>query len=271
MTPIELIRKIIPTRLRIKAYVAIITMVRWNKVLLNLYLLLLHGHIMKGVSISGGKPIYHYKGTKIDSPKDSLEAYVEVFCENVYDKVSVPKSGDTVIDIGAYVGMYSIKASELVGDKGLVVAVEPLADNLKYLHKNVWPMRNIRIIDFALSDYTGSAKLYSSPSSAAHSITYVRSNFTIVRVTTLDNLVEMLDIKKVDYIKMDAEGSDMNILMGAKNVLRDSSPVLSMACYHTDANGVPYAGKVIAYLKEFGYECKTEKGYIYAKSKKENK
>jgi hypothetical protein len=106
---IELIRKLIPTRIRIWAYVAIITLVRWNSTLLKLYLFALHGHMMKGITIKGGKPIYNFEGVEIDSPKDSLEAYVEVFCENVYDQVSVPKAGDTVIDIGAYVGMFSIK------------------------------------------------------------------------------------------------------------------------------------------------------------------
>jgi FkbM family methyltransferase len=219
---------------------------------------------MKGITIRNGKPIYDYQGAKIDSPIDSLEAYVEVFCENVYDRIATPKVGGTVIDIGAYVGMYSVKASKSVGDKGLVVAVEPLPSNISYLERNVANLSNVKVARTALSDYIGSARLYSSPSSAAHSITYVRKDFTVVNVTTLDELVKSLSISKVDYIKMDAEGSDINILLGAKNTLVKDSPVLSMACYHTDSDGVPYVDKVVLLLQNMGYKCITKKGYIYA-------
>ena len=264
---IEIIRKLIPTRLRIRAYVLVITLVRWNSLLLRLYLFLLHGHQMKGIVVKGGKPVYTYEGIEIDSPKDSLEAYVEVFCENVYDKITVPKAGDTVIDIGAYVGMFSIKASQLVGSEGTVIAVEPLLCNIAYLKRNTAHLPNVKIAGLALSDYAGTGKLYSSPSTAAHSMTYVRNDFAVVRVTTLDELVKELGIKRVDYIKMDAEGSDVKILLGAKNTLLRDHPVLSMACYHIDENGVPYASRIMIYLQNMGYECISEKGYIYAVKK----
>ena len=130
MALIELIRKFIPTRIRIKAYVWAIIVAGKSKLLLYPFLYLLHGHIPKGITIVNGKPLYHYKGIKIESPKDSIEAYVEVFLDEVYDREAIPKVGNMVIDIGAYVGMYSIKASEFVGPTGLVIAVEPLTSNL---------------------------------------------------------------------------------------------------------------------------------------------
>lgn len=264
MAPIELIRRFIPTRIRIKAYVWVITIAGKCKLLLYPFLYLLHGHIPEGISIVNGKPLYHYKGIKIESPKDSIEAYVEVFMDEVYDRRAVPKAGDIVIDIGAYVGMYSIKASQFAGSTGKVIAVEPLPSNLVYLERNLRACPNTRIARVALSNYVGKGKLYTSPSSAAHSMTYVRKNFTKVRVTTLDELVKELGLQRVNYIKMDAEGSDLNILRGGRKVLQEYSPVLSIACYHTDPDGIPYVGKVIPYLKSIGYNCITEKGYIYA-------
>lgn len=270
MTTISLIRRFIPTRLRIKVYVWVILLAGRSRLFLSIYLYLLHGHIPDGISVVNKKPLYHYKGIKIDSPKDSIEAYVEVFHDNVYDRVAVPKVGDVVIDIGAYVGMYSIKASQFVGDTGLVVAVEPLPSNIAYLERNLKHLPNTKIVRVALSNYTGSGKLYSSPSSAVHSMVYVRKNFIGVQVTTLDELVKELKLPRVDYIKMDAEGSDMNILEGAIGVLNKYRPVLSIACYHTDANGTPYVDKVLAYLRELGYRCITRKGYIYAERRKTN-
>ena len=226
-------------------------------------LFILHGRIPKGVSIVDGKPLYYYKGIKIEAPRDSIEAYVEVFQDNVYDKKVIPQMGDIVIDIGAYVGMYSIKASHFVGPEGLVIAVEPLLGNLAYLKSNVKYLSNIKVIKVALSNYIGHGKLYSSPSTAAHSMTYVRKNFTNVKVTTLDELVRKLGLITVDYIKIDAEGSDMKILEGAKGVLKKYSPIISIACYHISPDGHPYISKVLHYLKRLGYKCIAEKGYIY--------
>ena len=150
IAPIELIRKLIPTRIRIKVYVWAIAVAGKSKLLLYPFLYLLHGHIPKGVSIVNGKPLYYYKGIKIESPRDSIEAYVEVFMDEVYGRVAIPKEGDVVIDIGAYVGMYSIKASQYVGPTGFVLAVEPLPANLHYLKNNLKGLSNTRIKKVAL-------------------------------------------------------------------------------------------------------------------------
>ena len=265
MAPIELIRKLIPTRLRIRAYVWAVSLVGWTKWLLYPFLFVLHGHIPEGITIVKGKPLYHYKGIKIDSPRDSIEAYVEVFLDNVYDRYEVPQPGNIVIDIGAYVGMYSIKASRYVGPDGLVIAIEPLSDNMYYLATNLLNLSNTQIANTALSNYIGDGKLYNSPSSAAHSMTYRRKQYKVVAVTTLDALVSNLGLPRVDYIKMDAEGSDLSILEGAEKVLIAHYPVLSIACYHTDPSGRPYVDKVLWYLKRLGYCCTTKNGYIYAK------
>ncbi len=264
MTPIELIRRFISKGIRLKVYVWAISIAGRSKLLLYPFLLLLHGYIPKGVSVVKKKPLFHYRDLKIEAPFDGIEAYVEVFGDKVYDWGAVPKVGNIVIDIGAYVGMYSIKASQFVGPTGLVIAVEPLPSNLIYLERNLEACPNTRIAKVALSNYVGAGKLYSAPTTATHSMSYITNKFIEVRVITLDELVNELGLPRVDYIKMDAEGSDLNILEGAVKVLQNDSLVLSIACYHPDSDGIPYVGKVIAYLKSFGYRCIAKKGYIYA-------
>ncbi len=264
MPTISLIRRFIPTRIRIKAYVMIISIAGRYKALLYPLLYMLHGCIPKGISVVNKKPMYHYRGISIDSPKDSIEAYVEVFHDNVYDRVSVPRVGNVVVDIGAYVGMYSIKASQYVGSAGLIVAVEPLSSNISYLKRNLMPCPNTRIVEVALSNYEGCGNLHSSSGSAVHSMVYVTKTFERVKVTTLDKLVKELKLPRVDYIKMDAEGSELLILEGARATLVNYFPVLSMACYHTDSKGIPNVSKVIAYLENIGYKCFNAKGYVYA-------
>ncbi len=266
---INLIRRFISVRLRVKVYVWVIAIAGRSKLLLYPLLFLLHGHIPDGISIVNGKPLYYYKGFRIESPRDSIEAYIEVFQDKVYDRGAIPKKGDIVIDIGAYVGMYSIKASQFVGDTGFVVAVEPLPSNLVYLKKNLKGLPNTRVEKVALLDHIGKEKLYTSPGSAVHSMAYAQDNFVVVRVTTLDELVRRWKFTKVDFIKMDAEGSELLILKGARSVLQRYSPVIVAACYHTDSSGVPYANRVILYLESFGYKCITQKGYVYAQKEKE--
>ena len=90
----------------------------------------------------------------------------------------------------------------------------------------------------------------------------------VVRVATLDELVRRWRFTRVDFIKMDAEGSDFRILKGAKKTLLKYRPVLSMACYHTDTEGIPYVAKVVKYLESLGYKCVTKNGYIYAQKEK---
>lgn len=264
MAPVELIRKFVSTRIRLKAYVWAISIVGRSKLLLYAFLLLLHGYIPKGISIVGKKHLYRSNGIKIESPMDGIEAYVEVFCDKKYDQGGVPKVGNIVIDIGAYVGMYSVKASRFVGATGLVVAVEPLPSNLVYLKRNLTDYPNTKVVEVALSNYTGTSKLYARPGTEASSLVYKQKNFIDVRVTTLDELVKQLKLPRVDYIKMDAEGSELNILGGAIKVLHKDYPVLSLACYHPDPTGNPYVGKVITYLESVGYKCISRTGYVYA-------
>lgn len=264
MGPVDLIRKCVNTRIRLKAYVWVISVAGKSKWLLYPFLFLLHGYVPKGIAIVRGKPIYQYNGYRIEAPIDSFEPYIEVFHDKVYDRLSVPKAGDVVIDIGAYVGMYSMKASRLVGQNGLVVSVEPLPSNLVYLKSNLKPYSNIKIVDKALSNYVGRSKFYAAPGTEACSLTYKKKDFIKVQVTTLDELVKELELPRVDYIKMDAEGSDLNILKGAIKTLRKDYPALSLACYHPDLNDVPYSGKVMTYLKGIGYEYITKNGFVYA-------
>ena len=113
MKPVELIRLLVPTRIRILVYVWAIAICCRTKILLYPFLYILHGAIPQNITIENGKPLYHYKGIRIEAPKDSIEAYVEVFQDNVYDRVYTPQIGDIVIDIGAYVGMYTIKTAYL--------------------------------------------------------------------------------------------------------------------------------------------------------------
>ena len=74
----------------------------------------------------------------------------------------VPREGWVVLDIGAYVGLYSLRASKLVGLKGFVVAFEPNPYVFQWLKYNLKLNRatNVRALPIALGDRNGFTELY---------------------------------------------------------------------------------------------------------------
>ena len=87
-----------------------------------------------------------------------------IFIDKEYDNFAKPSTGEVVIDVGAHIGLYAIKASKLVGKNGFIVAIEPDEENFKFL---VWNLRinrvkNIIPVRCALGDFSGFSKFYVS-------------------------------------------------------------------------------------------------------------
>ena len=68
----------------------------------------------------------------------------EIFINKVYKRFYKLKEGDIVVDVGANVGMFTVKASLSVGDKGKVVSIEPIEENFELLKRNV-EFHNLKI------------------------------------------------------------------------------------------------------------------------------
>src|SRR5690606_29553624 len=70
------------------------------------------------------------------------------------------KSGMTVLDIGAHVGYYTRRASDMVGKNGRVIAFEPNPNNHAMLKTNVGQRQNVTLLQVALAEEEGTAELY---------------------------------------------------------------------------------------------------------------
>ena len=190
----------------------------------------------------------------------------EIYILNVYNRFYKIKDGDTVIDIGSHIGIFTLKAARRT-KRGLVISIEPYPKNFKILLKNVKnnKLKNVIAVNSALSNCDGVGKLYIAPgtSGASHSLLRSRvesSEFVEVLVRKLDSLLDELNIKKVNMIKIDAEGSELEILEGAEKTLRDNNVHLAIAAYHTKDE----IRKLSKFLTELGYKGLASLKYVYA-------
>lgn len=135
------------------------------------------------------------------------------------------KLGDLVVNVGANVGYTSLLLSQLVGNLGSVIAVEPEPLNVSLLDRNLTRNRvsNVLVLNTACGDANGSIKLHLSPdNSGDHRTTSNPGSieFAIVRCLTVDKL--MARRNKVSGLVIDAQGYDHRIIRGAKRTIRRS-------------------------------------------------
>lgn len=140
-------------------------------------------------------------------------------------------AGDWVIDVGANVGHYTKRFSELVGPTGRVIAFEPVLETFALLAANlqVLPKANVTLINAALSDKTNlvgmsipafdtglrnfyQAHLSDSPDSGLQVLTLCLNSLNITN--------------KITLIKIDAEGHEAGVLRGMHEILIRDKPTL---------------------------------------------
>lgn len=144
--------------------------------------------------------------------------------------------GNTVIDIGAHEGLFSLFCAQKVGAEGKVYAFEPSPRERDRLQRNVElnELKQIEISDRAVTQKSGQGTLKIAESTHSGQNTlgdFVHEGVSedstaTVETISLDNFVEAQSLSKVDFIKIDAEGSEALILEGAQKTLRDYRPCL---------------------------------------------
>lgn len=171
--------------------------------------------------------------------------------------------GMTVLDIGANCGLYTLLAAQCIGTSGRVFAFEPSPRERKRLRTHLWLncCTNARIVPFALGSHTTLADLYVvqgaqtgcnslRPPQVAEPVMPTR-----VEIRTLDDFLEREKLPGVDFIKMDVEGGELEVLKGAAKLFQGPRlPVLLLEVSDLRTAAWNYkAREILHFLQERSY------------------
>ncbi len=150
---------------------------------------------------------------------DTPIAFMEKYC----------REDAVVIDIGANIGLVTSSCAVL-SPKGKIYAFEASPSIYKFLRKTVNENKfsNVKIFDIALSDKKRILKFYEDNKFLAGSrvVTNNYQNDKIIKVPAMpfDKIVKNLDLKKIDIIKLDVEGHELQVLKGAAKTIKKYQP-----------------------------------------------
>ena len=174
------------------------------------------------------------------------------------DLMSNIRRGDVVVDVGSFIGLYTIASAMRVGPNGSVTAFEPEPTNFKWLQRHVALNHvedRVRLVRAAVGHRVGEGRFVVGRDLQSHMGDIQDGRFT-VHVTTLD---EEFPTQRVDLLKVDVEGFEERVLQGGARLLKDDS-----RCPRTVYIEVhPYAWKEVGtsseslvwLLKECGYRA----------------
>ena len=174
-----------------------------------------------------------------------------------------PKEGDIVIDVGPAFGLYTILASRSIGSRGQVFAIEPQPEIFKMLNCNIKlnKLLNVTTLNYAAYSKEIKLKLYNSYSIIQERAGKNNSDFIEVNGNTLDYLMFQNKIKEVNWIKIDVEGAELEVLKGAHNILSKSKDIALLIEIHNLSEGNNLYDDIMNLLKSYNFKQEFEKVY----------
>jgi FkbM family methyltransferase len=199
---------------------------------------------------------------------------VKIVIDDVYEKASYDRfwdiqQGFKVLDVGAYIGIYTLKTAKKAGCQGRVISIEPEEENFSFLLKNIEinGFDNVIPVRAALSDFEGKGSLFlSARGSGEHSL-LSRSQMKIdVPVYTVDGLMQKLRMDSLDVMKIDVEGAEIQVLKGSNQMLKEHRiHRIVVASYHYPNE----SSEVINFLTVFNFRVFADRSYVYALRREE--
>jgi FkbM family methyltransferase len=218
-------------------------------------------------------PKYNYK---VYCPATELDySHMTTREEDILEHFQ-PKEGDTVVDVGAHLGRYALISSNRVGKEGQVIAIEANPTVFAKLNKNLElnQVTNTTSLNYAVYSEKTTMKLFlldESNDTYHAGNTIIRDRYNLITPTeeksieinanTLDNILTSIGIKveDINWIKIDVEGAEYEVLKGAHNILSKSKDItILIEVHHLDEKKNLFED-IMELLCSYGFKLKFEK------------
>ncbi|MDN7814924.1 FkbM family methyltransferase [Burkholderia vietnamiensis] len=170
----------------------------------------------------------HYFSQLTDQFEPHLVSMLEALCDD----------GNQVLDIGANIGCTALALSHIVG-VGKVAAFEPVPGTFANLAKNAGALPNVATYNFALGKEPGILPMQGGEGDSSGA--FVANEFHIagpgyfqvdVPVRKLDDAFPSLELDRIDFIKIDVEGFELDVFEGARETLQRFRPRVVLEMNH---------------------------------------
>ena len=195
---------------------------------------------------------------KIRVRSTDLMALTNVWMINEYDVEDFEiNTNDTVIDIGAHIGLFSLLVSQLC-KTGKILSFEPVSENFDLLVSNLKLNRieNILPFNMAVSKNSGRLDLFLNNDQSAHSIFSKSSESINVESTSLQKIFEEHKISSCKILKLDCEGAEYEIIDSLPSEYLDKIQNIVIE-YHLADTKPELVKSLILKIKNAGFKIKT--------------
>ncbi len=183
-----------------------------------------------------------------------------------YESLAKILEGQVILDIGAHIGIFALRASSILGKSGRMIAFEPEIENYRLLlaNRRLNGASNISPLNIAISSSVGRRKLrvYTLGRTGIHSLersenAQPEEDYSIVDVEceTIDSLSRKLNLESIEMIKIDVEGHEVAVLDGGVDVLRRLRPMVVMEVAGSRQH------QIVDWFLKHGYEAKKDREF----------
>ena len=201
-------------------------------------------------------------------PRFSLTSYVMLS-----DLVKQGILPHTVIDVGANVGQFAVAAAKLFPDVR-VHSFEPQPDCVSRLRKHVARLGNVTVYPFALGELEDKVTFHVNshnhsssilPLAAAHRAAFPDAREVgeiSVKVATLDNVLEHVELRSPVMLKLDIQGYEAKALRGAEQTLKRVDYVVLEASFKPMYEGEPTFVEMVKLMEQFDFSLLRPIGWL---------
>ena len=142
--------------------------------------------------------------------------YNDIWEYKSYTNIIDIQKSDIVIDIGANIGLFTVLAAQKAK---IVFSFEPMKNNVEFLKKNVEmnDLKNVNIYNIAIAGENERRHIHTTGSTTAYNL-FTKSNEEVqneilIECKKLRNFMDEIEIIQCDFLKMDCEGCEFEILL----------------------------------------------------------